>query len=109
MKIEFLYFDGCPNHVRALSHLKESLDELRVDTDIEVIEIKDNSEAVEKQFLGSPSIRINGKDIEIDENESTEYSMRCRRYRYGQNILGYPPKAMILKALKSQKAVSKEK
>ncbi|MFQ5453256.1 MAG: DUF2703 domain-containing protein [Candidatus Zixiibacteriota bacterium] len=106
MKIEFLYFDGCPNHLQALNDLKKTLTEMAIDSDIKIIEINNNQDAVEKRFLGSPSIRINGKDIEIEENESTEYSMRCRRYRSGSEILGYPPKNLITAILKKNMGVT---
>jgi len=95
MNIEFLYFDGCPNHETALANLKEVLSEAGVKDDIQIINIDRPEDVVTHCFLGSPSIRINGKDLEITEDESTEYSMRCRRYKNGDVMEGYPSKELI--------------
>ena len=84
MKIEILVFDGCPNSEPAKRLVRDSVDELGIDANIEIVNVVDNDDAIAKRFLGSPSIRINGKDLEIEENESTQYSMRCRVYRFGQ-------------------------
>ncbi len=104
MHIEFLYFEGCPNHEIALSNLKESLSELDIHTDIKIIKVESPEDALEYRFLGSPSIRINNKDLEIEEDNSTEYSMRCRRYKNGETMVGFPSKELIqLKLLEEQR------
>ncbi|MFQ6008036.1 MAG: DUF2703 domain-containing protein [Candidatus Zixiibacteriota bacterium] len=100
MKIELLYFDGCPNHEQALENLQECLQQLLLDQQVERIKVENNEDAVKHRFLGSPSIRINGKDLEIEEDDTTEYSMQCRRYQTKSGIQGYPPKELILTALK---------
>jgi len=95
MKIEFLYFDGCPNHETALTNLKEVLSEAGMKDEIEIINIEKPEHVIKHRFLGSPSIRINDKDLEIIEDEFTEYSMRCRRYKNGERIEGFPSKELI--------------
>jgi len=95
MKIEFLYFDGCPNHETALRNLKEVLSEAGLTEEIEIINIEKPEDVAKHRFLGSPSIRINGKDLEVTEDESTEYLMRCRRYKNGDVIEGFPSKELI--------------
>lgn len=99
MKIELLVFEGCPNREPAEKLVREAVDELDVDADIEIVEVRDNDDAVVKRFLGSPSIRINGRDIEIKEDESTQYSMRCRRYKSESGVEGYPDNKLIRGAL----------
>lgn len=101
MQVELLYFDGCPNHEMALQVLADALDSLGVKTDISRIRVVDDNDAVAKQFLGSPSIRINGRDLEVSNETDAGYSMRCRRYRDGDRIVGYPPAQLILSALDS--------
>ncbi len=95
MKIEFLYFEGCPNHEAALTNLKDALSETKIDEKIEIINIEKPENVTKHRFLGSPSIRINNRDLEIAEDESTEYSMRCRRYKNGDAIEGFPSKELI--------------
>lgn len=101
MKIELLIFDACPNHEPTEKLLRESVDELGLRADIEVVNVADNDDAVTHRFLGSPSIRIDDRDIEIEENESTQYSMRCRFYRTGNGQSGVPSKQQLVDALKA--------
>ena len=105
MKIELLYFDGCPNHTQALENLKQCLQELSLNEQIDRIKVERNDDAIAHRFLGSPSIRINGKDLEIDEDETTEYSMRCRRYQTELSWQGYPSKELILDTLKKAREI----
>ena len=100
MKIELLMFDGCPNHEHAEKLVRESVNELGIDADIAIINVKDNDDAVAKRFLGSPSVRINGTDIEIKEDELTEYSMRCRIYRNDEGQSGVPSRDILLDKLR---------
>ena len=95
MKIEFLYFDGCPNHETALTNLKDVLSDADMNDEIEIINIEKPEDVIKHRFLGSPSIRINNKDLEITEDDSTEYSMRCRRYKNGDLMEGFPSKELI--------------
>lgn len=99
MRIELLYFDGCPNHADAFDVLSRALDELGVRDTILRIHVEGDRDAITKRFLGSPSIRIDGRDIEIDDETRAEYSMRCRRYRDGDRIVGCPPRFLVTTAI----------
>ena len=81
MKVEFFSFEGCPNHEPALRLMSETVSELKIDADIEVALVTNSDDATSRKFLGSTSIRIDGRDIEIDEDEGTQYTMRCGVYR----------------------------
>lgn len=99
MKIEFLYFDGCPSHETAFRYLNEVLKEERIEAEVQRIKVENNEEAKKLRFLGSPSVRINGKDIDKNAQKLRDYGMRCRVYLTEKGILGYPPKKMIRKAI----------
>jgi hypothetical protein len=99
MQIELLYFYGCPNHPQALENIEIALQSLGVNAPVVTVPVETDSEAVEKRFLGSPSVRIDGIDIEIRDEGESQYSMRCRRYRDGNNVVGYPPVELIRAAL----------
>ncbi|MCH9024306.1 MAG: thioredoxin family protein [candidate division Zixibacteria bacterium] len=101
MKIELLVFDGCPNSEPTEKLIRETMSELGGDVKIEVVTVADNDDAVAKRFLGSPSVRVNGKDLEIEENETTQYSMRCRLYRTDESQSGLPPKELLTKAIQA--------
>jgi hypothetical protein len=66
-----------------------------VEAQVDLIRIETPQEAAQHRFLGSPSIRIDDQDLEISENESTEYSMRCRLYRNGDVTKHFPSKELI--------------
>ncbi len=100
MKIEILVFYGCPNSESTEELVSKTVNELGISANIEIVNVTDNEDAVTKRFLGSPSIRINDRDLEIEENELTQYSMRCRIYRDGDKQSGIPPKDIIVKRLK---------
>ncbi len=100
MKIEILYFEGCPNHEPTVLLFNETVSELGIDAEINMVKVKDNDDAIDKKFVGSPSIRINGKDLEIDdENEPAQYSMQCRMYSFGKDQSGIPPKELLKRRL----------
>lgn len=99
MKIEILVFDGCPNSESTQKLVRETVDELSIDASIDILTVVDNDDAVAKRFLGSPSIRIDGKDIEVEEDDTTQYAMRCRIYRDGDVQSGLPPKQLLISAL----------
>lgn len=99
MKIEVLIFEGCPNSNATEDLVRSTVAELGIRANIEVIKVLDNADAISKRFLGSPSIRIRDRDLEIDENDQTQYSMRCRVYRVSNRYLGVPPKELVVKKL----------
>ncbi len=89
----------CPNHGTALATLQDALSFLGLRGDIELIPIGSDEEAVRHRFLGSPSIRINGRDLNPERAERENYSLACRRYRWADETTGAPPKQMIVEAL----------
>jgi hypothetical protein len=97
VRIEVLYFDGCPSHDRLLPSLRElaaghgaELAQRRIET---------LAEAEEARFLGSPSVRIDGVDVEPGAGERTDFGLKCRLYRSSDGQSGLPPQAWIERAL----------
>ena len=67
-----------------------------------LFEITLNVEAAEKVgFLGSPTIKVNGKDLEI-ERRNDNPSFSCRTYRVNGKLQGLPPEEMILQAMRKE-------
>jgi len=96
MKIEFFYFKNCPGHESTLSLLERLVLEHDIKVAIEKIEVTSPELAIQHRFLGSPSIRINGVDIEGWE-EASEYGLKCRIYR--DTGSGVPSERVLRKAL----------
>ncbi len=100
MKIEVLYFDGCPSFPKAMDQVKRVLDEERVDVPIEGVAIETHDEAVTYQFLGSPSIRVNGRDIEVQSRGREDFGLKCRLYSSGSHLVGIPDTHLIREAIR---------
>jgi len=99
MKIELLSFDGCPNHERLLERLPRLLAGAGVTVPVTVRTIADAEAAEHARFLGSPSLRIDGRDVEPDSARRTDYGLKCRIYHTAAGISGLPPDEWILAAL----------
>jgi hypothetical protein len=81
MRIELLYWDGCPSHPRALSDLREAMRELELDPGSVIVrEVSTDEQAAAEGFIGSPTIRIDGNDVQPPA--ATEpVGLSCRVYR----------------------------
>lgn len=90
IRIEVLYFDGCPNHEPLLDRLRETLAASGVSAAIDLRRIADEAEAQRERFIGSPTIRIDGQDIEPGANERTDFGMKCRLYPTINGLSGQP-------------------
>lgn len=100
MRVELLYFDGCPHFEALLPRLRElvgSGDELKLRR-IDSIE-----EAERERFLGSPSVRINERDVDPTAGERDDFGLKCRLYRSNAGVSGVPPEAWIRTALAEAK------
>jgi len=102
MKITFLYFKECPNATKTLELLKEVIKEKNVNEEIEIIEVKSENEVKKYSFLGSPTIQIDGMDIERERRNDLPL-FGCRVYKSKDGYSGVPPKEMIVKALEEVK------
>ncbi len=84
MTIELLYIKGCPNFRDARRLIHDTIKSLGTKTPLRKIEIKNEDDVKKHSFPGSPTIRINGKDIEPETAHSA--AMTCRIYSNGRGI-----------------------
>jgi hypothetical protein len=80
MRVEVLWWEGCPSHPETLADLHRSLAEEGVDTEVETVEVVSDEQARAERFPGSPTIRIDGEDI-FPCPDSEPHSLTCRVYR----------------------------
>lgn len=100
MRIEVLYFDGCPNHSSAVDRIRDLLKEEGIAAEISEVKISDEKTAQAIGFLGSPSIRINGLDVEAAVQSSKDFGMMCRTYFEGGKQVGLPSRESIRAAIR---------
>jgi hypothetical protein len=77
--VELLYWEGCPSHPQALAELRAAMAELGLDPDsVAVREVGTDARAEHERFVGSPTIRIDGADIQDPGEEPA--ALTCRVY-----------------------------
>jgi hypothetical protein len=99
MRIELLYFDGCPNHETLVPRLRELLDRAGVREEVRLVRVESPDAAERDRFLGSPTLRIDGQDVEPGADERSDYGLKCRLYRTSAGLAGVPAEEWILEAL----------
>lgn len=101
MKVDFLYFEDCPSHEQALERLHKVLKEENVKTEVSITEVTTEEQALDVEFLGSPTIRIEDRDIDPVLNHPN-YALSCRTYHLEDGrISPLPSEAMIRRAISS--------
>jgi hypothetical protein len=101
MNITFLYFEGCPSHDAALERLRQIMAEEGTQAEIEIIKVETDEQAQRLHFVGSPTILIDGRDIDLPPSEAYP-ALTCRAYRLEDGrISPLPSPAMIRRALQA--------
>ena len=80
MRIEFLWFDECQNHDAARSLLDAVLAERGIAAPVESVNVPDVVTGERVRFPGSPTIRVNGVDVDPGYADEGDYTPRCRVY-----------------------------
>ena len=97
--VELLYFDGCPHYEALLEHLHMLLQSLGAGDRIQLHRIPDERAARRERFLGSPTVRVAGHDIEPGASQRRDFAMTCRLYPTADGLRPTPPDQWILDAL----------
>ena len=84
MLIEVLYVPGCPNHQAAMDNLRSALRSESISAPIKEVPVIDETMARQLRFPGSPTVRIDGRDIE--SNPQASYGLACRLYSNGSGV-----------------------
>jgi hypothetical protein len=100
--VEVLFVDGCPHHGALVSTLRDLLARTGLDAELTSRRVRSEREAVELRFLGSPTVRLDGRDVEPGAEVRTDYGMGCRLYRTADGVTGMPPDALIRGALAAE-------
>jgi hypothetical protein len=102
-KIGILFIEGCPGVLTTAEYIKEVVVEEDIDAEISLILIETSEDARQLHFTGSPTVRINGADIETNIVDIKDYGLRSRLYNIDGKKAGYPSKDMIKDAIKKIK------
>jgi hypothetical protein len=97
---ELLWWEGCPSTEEALAMLREEMGALGLDPgSIEMREIRTDADAEREGFVGSPTIRVDGRDVAPPASESA--GLTCRVYRLADGrISPVPDRAAVRQTLR---------
>jgi hypothetical protein len=101
MRVELLFWEGCPSHPRALAELRAAMADVALDPGTVILrEVPTQADAARERFVGSPTIRIDGVDVQPPGEEP--FGLTCRVYhRRDGRISPTPDPADVREALRA--------
>ncbi len=110
LRMELLWWEGCPSTVGALAQLREILDELGLgEAEIRMREIRTEAQAAEAGFRGSPTILVDGVDVDPGAEPEEPNPLTCRVYhRRDGRISPIPDPDDVRDALRAARARAQE-
>ncbi len=103
LMVELFYFDGCPNHARFLPHLRRLLHDAGIPAGVQLVKVTTDAQAQQLRFLGSPTLRINGRDVDPSADRRHGYGLQCRVYDAAAGYSGAPPDEWIERAVRGDR------
>lgn len=100
MNIELLYFEGCPHYEALLPHLRGILKQAGVESDVDLVRVETGEDAEKLGFLGSPTVRVDGHDVDAGAAQRDDFGIKCRIYQTPDGLKGAPPDDWILAAVR---------
>lgn len=101
VNVTFLYYEDCPSHDLAFDRLRQIMAEEGIEAEVEVIKVETEEQAQRLRFIGSPTILVNGRDIEPPPSDAY-YALTCRAYRLEDGrISPLPSPEAIRRALRA--------
>jgi hypothetical protein len=94
VRVEVLFVPGCPNYEPALERLKGVLVSEGLDVEVHGVPVSTGEDATALMFPGSPTIRIDGEDVE--PSQINALGLTCRLYA---NRTGVPSEETLRKAV----------
>jgi hypothetical protein len=98
MKVEVLYVAECPSHPSAVRLVREVLVAEGIAAEVHEVLVVDEEMAEALRFCGSPTIRINGRDVTEGPEKAQTFGLSCRLYA-GSKQVGLPPVEVIHRAV----------
>jgi hypothetical protein len=102
--VEVLTFDGCPNRDAAIALVERVGTQLGSNAEVRVIEVPDQQAAEQTRFLGSPTIRVDGCDIEPGADRRQDFVHACRLYQGQHSLHPLPEEDWLRQALLTAEA-----
>ena len=104
MTVELLYLPNCPHHREASDLVHEVLKDEGITAELIETPISDLRNARARSFPGSPTLRVNGQDIEDVPSAHLAVGFACRTYLVDGVTHGVPPRAWLERAVRAAHA-----
>jgi hypothetical protein len=98
-RVELLWFADCPNHEAARQSVRAILSEVAPEAEFADLDASDPTVAALLLFPGSPTVRVNGVDVEPGFADPGDYAPRCRLYRVDGRLARTPDPRWIRNAV----------
>jgi hypothetical protein len=97
--IEVLYVRDCPHYPATLALVERVRADLGIDAELRTSLIVDQVAAERARFAGSPTVRVDGRDVEPGSEPATEYVVGCRLYRLKYRFASQPEERWVREVL----------
>lgn len=92
-QVEVLVLEGCREIEATIEEARRAIVAAKVDSDLLVHVVQSDEEAQRLRFLGSPTVRVDGIDVEISAHGRVDYGLQCRLYSVAGQVACLPPPA----------------
>jgi hypothetical protein len=99
--VEILYLEGCPHARPAVEMVRAVIAETGASADVREVCVATEADAVRLRFLGSPTVRVDGRDVAPDATGREDFGLQCRVHAIGDKFDGLPAAAWIRDALRT--------
>ena len=100
-RVELWYFDGCPNHAALRPLLQRLLVEEGLRGPLAEHRVESEAAARAARFLGSPTVRVQGRDVDPAAAGRRDYGLSCRIYATPEGLRGTPPLEWVRAAVRA--------
>lgn len=98
-QIEILVVRDCPNAQATRELVERVAGDMGLAPSVEVILVDGAVEAERHRFLGSPTVRVDGRDVEPCADERTDFALSCRIYRTATGVSECPDETWLRTAI----------
>jgi mercuric ion transport protein len=107
VKVEVLYIADCPNYKPTVERVRHVLHSAGMREMVQEVEVRTQADAEAMRFLGSPTVQINGLDVEPEARAVQHFGLGCRSYLEDGRRSGLPSSALIRRALQEKQVASR--
>jgi hypothetical protein len=101
LQVDILFTKDCTDWETADELVQQALQDLGLEADFNYWLVESDRKAFEYNFIGSPTIRVNGEDL-FPTKKGTPAGLRLRSYFSDEGMLGHPTYEMIVEALQER-------